>query len=460
MNKEQQKEFILNGNLWKVLFDLSWPAVIAMVLIGMNNMVDAIFIGRFVENAKAAVAGISLAYPLTMIALGLGSLIGVGAGSLLSIVLGAKDEETQKKLIGNVHYLTVVISIAVTVLGVLFTDKLLYIMGGRGDALIQGTAYLKTTFYGSFFWIYGLGANMIVRAEGKMKTAAVIMAIGLVVNAAANYVLIVLLGMGVTGAAIGTNIGMAVYSLAGIIYFASGKTSFHCKAFSINRDGKIVKQIVSMGMPSLIMNVMFIISGAFVFNALEATGGEEAVALYGVAFRYFNFLLTPIYGLMRALQPVTGINFGAGRNDRVIQSFKRFWLIATALIVPFWLFLMGIPEGAIHLMLKEITVTPEHIRFFRVFVLVLPLMPAVFMGMTFFPSINKGSVASVIAILRQVLLYIPAMLIVPRFFGLAGIYYAIFCIEILCIAGMLVMVKREFRLLRTGVTKWTANTNG
>ena len=185
MDKEQQKEFILNGNLWKVLFDLSWPAVIAMVLIGMNNMVDAIFIGRFVENAKAAVAGISLAYPLTMIALGLGSLIGVGAGSLLSIVLGAKDEETQKKLIGNVHYLTVVISIAVTVLGVLFTDKLLYIMGGRGDALIQGTAYLKTTFYGSFFWIYGLGANMIVRAEGKMKTAAVIMAIGLVVNAAA-----------------------------------------------------------------------------------------------------------------------------------------------------------------------------------------------------------------------------------------------------------------------------------
>ena len=154
MDKEQQKEFILNGNLWKVLFDLSWPAVIAMVLIGMNNMVDAIFIGRFVENAKAAVAGISLAYPLTMIALGLGSLIGVGAGSLLSIVLGAKDEETQKKLIGNVHYLTVVISIAVTVLGVLFTDKLLYIMGGRGDALIQGTAYLKTTFYGSFFWVY------------------------------------------------------------------------------------------------------------------------------------------------------------------------------------------------------------------------------------------------------------------------------------------------------------------
>ena len=85
--------------------------------------------------------------------------------------------------------------------------------------------------------------------------------------------------------------------------------------------------------------------------------------------------------------------------------------------------------------------------------------PAVFMGMTFFPSINKGSVASVVAILRQVLLYIPAMLIVPRFFGLAGIYYAIFCIEILCIAGMLVMVKREFHLLRTGVTKWQTVKN-
>lgn len=454
MDKEQQKEFILNGNLWKVLFDLSWPAVAAMVLYGMNNMLDAVFVGRFAENAKAAVAGISLAYPLTMIALGLGSLIGTGAGSLLSIVLGAKDEETQKKLIGNVHYLTIIISIAVAVLGVLFADKLLYIMGGRGDALAEGTAYLKTTFYGSFFWVYGLGANMIVRAEGKMKSAALIMAIGLAVNAAANYVFIVLLGMGVTGAAIGTNIGMAVYSLAGIIYFASGKTSFHCKAFSINRDKKIIKQIILMGMPSLIMNVMFIISGAFVFNALEATGGEEAVALYGVTFRYFNFLLTPIFGLMRALQPVTGINFGAERNDRVITSFKQFWFTATALIFPFWLVLMIIPEAAINLMLKEITVTAEHVRFFRIAVLVLPFMPAIFMGLTFFPSINKGSIASTVAILRQVLLYIPAMLIVPRFFGLAGIYYAGFCIEILCIAGMLIMIKREFHLLRTGVTRW------
>ena len=90
MDKEQQKDFILHGNLWKVIFDLSWPAIIAMVLIGANNMFDAIFVGHFAENAKAAVAGFSLAYSLTMIALGLGSLIGVGAGSLLSIVLGAK----------------------------------------------------------------------------------------------------------------------------------------------------------------------------------------------------------------------------------------------------------------------------------------------------------------------------------------------------------------------------------
>lgn len=454
IEKEKQKQMILKENLWKVLFDLSWPAVLAMVLIGMNNMLDAIFVGRFVKNANAAVAGISLAYPLTMITLGLGSLIGVGAGSLLSIVLGAKDEETQKKLIGNVHYLTVVISIPVTVLGILFAEKLLFIMGGRGAALAEGTAYLKTTFYGSLFWIYGLGANMVVRAEGKMKTAAVVMAIGLAVNAVANYVFIVVLNMGVTGAAIGTNIGMAVYSLAGIAYFASGKTSFVCNAFSINRDVKVVKQIISMGMPSLIMNIMFIISGAFVFNALEKTGGEEAVALYGVAFRYFNFLLTPIYGLMRALQPVVGINFGAEQNERVIGGFKRFWLTATLLILPFWLFLIAVPESAIHLMLKEAAATPQQLLYFRLFVGVLPLMPIMFMSMTFFPAINKGKIASVMAILRQVLLYIPAMLIVPRFFGLAGIYYAILCIELICIAGMFVAVQREFHLLRTGVTRW------
>jgi Na+-driven multidrug efflux pump len=202
MDKDKQKNMILNDNLWQVMLKLSWPAVIAMVLHGLNSVFDAVFVGRFV--GETALAGLSLAYPLSMLFLGIGSLIGVGAGSALSIALGANDYDTQRKLLGNINYMNLVYGFVVTVLGLLLATMLIKMMGGRGKELEFGVDYFRVTLYGSVFWIAGLSGNMIVRAEGKMGCAAVMMALGLVVNIIANYILIVIFDFGVKGAAWGT----------------------------------------------------------------------------------------------------------------------------------------------------------------------------------------------------------------------------------------------------------------
>ncbi len=178
MNKDKQKNMILGDNLWGVMWKLSWPAIVAMVLYGLNTVFDAIFVGRFV--GETALAGISLAYPLSQFSLGVGSLIGVGAGSVLSIAIGANDHGTQKKLIGNVNYLNIVFGIGFTIAGLLLAAPLVRMMGGRGPELGFGVDYFRVTLYGSIFWIAGLSGNMIVRAEGKMGSAAVMMAVGLV----------------------------------------------------------------------------------------------------------------------------------------------------------------------------------------------------------------------------------------------------------------------------------------
>ena len=207
--KGKQKEFTLNGNMWNVMFQLSWPAVIAMILYGLNAFIDGVFVGNFV--GETALAGVSFAYPLTQISLGLGSLIGVGAGSALSIALGKNDKKTQDRLIGNVNYLSLIITAIFMVLGLVFSSQLIKIMGGQGQTLDIGNSYFRITILGSLFWVYGLAGNMIVRAEGKMKSAAIMMASGLIVNVIANYIFIVILDFGVEGAAWGTNIGMGLF---------------------------------------------------------------------------------------------------------------------------------------------------------------------------------------------------------------------------------------------------------
>lgn len=448
MEKDKQKNMILNDNMWGVMVKLSWPAIIAMVLYGLNTVFDAIFVGRFV--GEAALAGVSLAYPLSQMSLGFGSLIGVGAGSVLSIVLGANDHDTQKKLLGNLNYLNVVIGAVFTVVGLVLAAPLVKMMGGRGEELVFGVDYFRVTLYGSIFWIAGLSGNMVVRAEGKMGSAAVMMAIGLVVNIVANYILIVVLGFGVKGAAWGTNLGMLVYTVVFFFYASGKRITFDAKPFSFRRDKAVTKQILSMGFPSLIMSVMSLIQGVVVLNALSRFGTTADVAFYGIAYRIFMFMLTPIFGLMRALQPAIGINFGAEKYNRVISSFKIFGVAATILMTPFWIVMMVNPNLVLHLMLPAKEFLQADLVNFRFFMALLPALPVIFMAMTFFPAINKSAPASIMGIARQLIFYVPVMLTLPRFFGVGWVYRGSFCIDLVIIIWVFFMVSSEFRKLRRG----------
>lgn len=266
LEKERQKQFILTGRLWKVMVQLSWPAVIAMVLYGFNSVLDAIFVGRFVNDT--ALAGVSLAYPFSQMSTALGSLVGVGAGSVLSIALGAKDQHTQERLLGVVNRLSILCALIYMVLAFTFAEPLITMMGGRGEALAYGVTYFKFCTVGAFFWIYGLAGNMIIRAEGKMKTAAWMMGVGLVVNGICNYIFMGILDMGVAGAAWGTNVGMFAYTLMGWFYFGRGKATFKSKLLSLKGDKKITISVVRLGMSSLMMNIMSLVQGVVVFNAL------------------------------------------------------------------------------------------------------------------------------------------------------------------------------------------------
>ncbi len=448
-SKEQQKQFVLHDNLWRIMVQLSWPAVIAMVLYGANSMLDAFFVGQYI--GETALAGVSLAYPLTQLSMGIGSLIGVGAGSALSIALGAKDVKTQKNLIGGVNIMTVLSTAVYMMLGLLFSSQLVSMMGGVGEELLLGDEYFKITLYGSLFWIYGLCINMLIRAEGKMKTAAWMMGLGLIANAICNYIFIVLMELGVAGAAWGTNVGMFVYSLLGFLYLVRGKASFNTHVFSFRFDKTIVTDINRLGISSFIMTVMTLIQAIVVFNALSTYGTVADIAFYGVVFRIFQFFLTPIFGLMRALQPVIGINYGAKQYTRVIQAYKIFSVAAMSLTFPMWLATLLAPQAILSIMLTEQSFTMMQLNAFRIYIFIIPILSFIFMAMTFFPAVDKGKPAAMIGMARQFIFYVPAMLLIPKFFGVESIYYASFAIDVIIVFWTMLLVKREFAALKNRI---------
>lgn len=421
--KERQKQYILTGNIWKVMANISWPAVIAMVLYGFNTVLDAIFVGQFV--GETAVAGVSLAYPITQLSTGLGSLVGVGAGSLLSIALGANDKQTQRKLLGNVNTLALLATIVYMALAFVSAPQLVAFMGGAGEALALGVEYFRITVLGSLFWVYGLAANAL-----------------------ANYILMGPLNMGVAGAAWGTNFGMLVYSVVSWVYFARKKATFETKVASLRFDGKIIKSILGLGASSFIMTVMSLVQAVVVFNALANYGTTADVAFYGVVYRVFQFCLTPIFGLMRALQPVLGINYGAGQYNRVIRAYKVFSVAALVLTLPFWIISLVAPGAILGLMLPGRAFAAAQLGSFRLYMSILPLLSFIFMAMTLFPSVDKGAPAALIGMARQLVLYVPVMLLVPRFLGVFGVYAGSVAIDTLIVLVTLLMVRREFYGLR------------
>jgi len=207
------------------------------------------------------------------------------------------------------------------------------------------------------FWVYGLALNFIVRGEGKMKEAAIMMAYGLGVNLVLTPILITYTELGVQGAAWSTNIGMIIYSIVGYQYFKSGRASFNVNISSFIFSRKVLNSIIKLGFPGFILTLMGLIQAIVVFNAIMKVGTDTDLAFFAASNRILLFLMTPLFGLMRALQPIVGVNFGAQNYQRVKDSYILFAKTGLYMLAPFWIILLLFPEPTIRLVLPELVIT-------------------------------------------------------------------------------------------------------
>ncbi|MBO0524247.1 MATE family efflux transporter [Clostridium botulinum] len=441
MNKNREE--LINGNMFTLLLKLSIPGIIGMLVIGLYNLCDAIFVGKLV--GETALAAVSISSPFTFINNCIAVLIGVGSSSILSRAIGSKDDKIINEILGNLILSVLVLSLVVTILGCLFSENLLRFSGATGEILKSGINYLRIVYVGSFFVNFSQSANMLIRGEGKMKEAMSIMALGAILNIILDPIFIRTLNFGVEGAAIATIIAQIIQALVTFIYFKRNKSILSVNKLKFAFD--LMPEILSVGGSAAIMQLMYLVQQTALYKLTSIYGGDEQLVLMGVALRILMFTFIPIWGIGQGLQPIVGMNFGAKKYDRVKDAVKIFSIASTIFIGLLWGFYMLRPRVVLSWFINDKTIIENGYEFFRLMFLTFPVSGLIVMSMTFFQSIGKGGKSALITILKQVILFMPIAIILTKIIGIKGTWLSSSVTDAIVFVLSLVLLAMEFKKL-------------
>ncbi|UTC74883.1 MATE family efflux transporter [Treponema sp. OMZ 792] len=433
-----KREYLISGNMFKLMMELSIPGIIGMFVISLYSFVDAIFVGRYVGST--ALGAISLAYTFTLINNGIAVLIGIGSASVLSRAVGRKDQETVDSIMGNILLLTLLFSFGTMTVGLIFAPQLLHLIGAEGEMLRLGISYLRIVYLGSIFVNFGQAANMVMRGEGRMGLAMLLMGISAVLNIILDAVFVIVLKKGLEGAAIATVISQVVLAICNFCYFAFFSKNIKFKHFKIQKG--IVKETLSIGFSAMLMQVFALLQQAVMYSTLKKYGGEDQVILMGAFFRYLMLSFIPLWGISQGYQPFAGTNFGAKQFDRVKKGTLLFYGFSLCLALIFWLVFLIMPERVLGLFLENAELISLGRTNAMLAMSLFPLSAIMIINLTLFQALGKAKYAGILVIARQFLLYIPAVLILPIFFGTRGVWISSPIIETLVmILSTLIVIK-------------------
>ncbi|MFN6517011.1 MAG: MATE family efflux transporter [Nostoc sp. CreGUA01] len=436
---------ILQGNLTKLMFKLSIPSIIGVLMLSLNTFFDALFAGRFI--GETALAGISIALPLTSVVNGFAGLIGVGSASVLSRAIGSGDIKTQSKIFGNLIIMSIVIAFCITIIGYNFDQQLITFMGGSGEVASEGAKYFKIYILGSVFLILGEASGQIINSEGQIRLTTIFNLIFVTVNILLNYIFTTIYYWGIQGIALATVVAMVVYNMMNLGYFFAGKSSipFNPKKLAIATD--LLPAIFSVGISSLFYPVMTLVQEFVVFNSISDYGTNNDIAFFGATAKVTSLVYIPIIGFAQVLQPIIGMNYGAKNHRRLKKAYLTFAIIGTILLLLLWFPLQVSPKTFLNLILPNVNFTEVDILNFRIISILIPIWPLAFFSNTLFQSIGKGKTVLVVILLRSIVLYVPIILLFSKIFGVQGIYIGMTLADIVFMLIVLMLTVLEFQYL-------------
>ncbi len=412
------------GSISSLLLKFSTPAIVGMLAQALYNVVDRIFVGQAV--GALGITGTTVAFPYMMMVMAFSSLFGFGAAALVSIRLGEDRREDAEHVLGNSVVLLVLLSIAITIAGTLLLDPMLQLVGAGPRSLPYARDYLRIIVFGSAFQVIGFGLNAVIRGEGNPRVAMVTMLIGAALNSVLDPIFLFGFGWGMQGAAAATVISQAVSAAWVVVYFVRGRSLLKIRVRNLPLQRTICLAIVAVGSPMFAMQMAASVMNAILNNQLKIYGGDLAISVIGIIHAVALFIAMPIFGLTQGAQPIIGYNYGCGQYDRVKKTLQLAILCATIICVVGFIVVMIFPAQAIGLFNRD---DPELMRLgthaIRICLCMFPIIGFQIVSANYFQAVGKPKHALLLGLSRQVLLLIPAILILPHFFGLDGVWYAI-----------------------------------
>jgi len=418
----------------KLLIKQAVPASIGILVMSLNILVDSIFVGNWIGSI--AIAAINVVLPVSFFIGALGMSVGIGGSSIISRALGANNHEKALKTFGNQIALTLAITIAMAVLGLVYVDSIIPAFGGKGRIFEPAKIYYTIVLYGVPFLALCMMGNTVIRAEGKPKFAMIAMIIPSVGNLIMDYIFIYIFDWGMAGAAWATTIGY-VLCFGYILYFFISKNSeLKINLSHLRFDLSILKEISSLGFVTMARQATTSIVYLLMNNILFGLGGEAMVAVYAIIGRMLMFALFPVFGVTQGFLPIAGYNYGAEKYQRVRESIntaiKYAAIIATIVFIGLMIFpaeiaslFLSSKEGISANELAINTYVLEHTPFaMRLVFAATPIIALQLIGAAYFQAIGKAIPALLLTLTRQGFFFIPLILILPLYFNEIGVWMA------------------------------------
>lgn len=440
------------ASIRSLLLKYAMPGIIAMTAMSIYNMVDSIFIGHGV--GAMALSGLTVAKPFMDICAAFGTLVGVGASSLVAIKLGEKDYRSANDVLANVVILNVILGALIMVVGLFWLDPILYAFGASETTIVYAREYMEIILWGNILTHIYYGLNSMLRSIGhpRISMYATILAVGL--NVILDPIFIFVLDMGVRGAALATIISQLVSVIIELIIFLNPKEIiyFHRGIWRLKRD--ITMRALGIGLAPFLMHMAACFVVIVLNNQLKRYGGDMAIATFGMTNRFMFFFAMIVMGIQQGMQPIVGYNYGAKLYQRMTRAFKLAVYCATCVMGTLFLFGEIVPEGFIRLFTHDEaliaqSITPARIMLCVTFMIGFPMVSG-----NFYTSIGMSGKAIFLSLSRQVLYLIPMILLLPHLFEalgfspIMGVWWALPISDALSSFTAAILINRDMRVFR------------
>jgi putative MATE family efflux protein len=430
----------------RLLYKMSMPVFIGMFVQSTYNVVNTIFVGHFIGTE--AVAGLSLVFPLQMLAFGLGMMIGVGGLSVVSRSIGEGNRARAELALGNCFIASVAATLVLMLIVMPFMDFWLKLIGGSPADLPYARPYLIIIYAFAPLNTIAMALFSLVRAEGNTRIAMIAMVAGAVLNIVLDSILIIGLSMGVRGAAIGTVIAQIFSLLILLYYYLSSKSYLKIHLSNFKPDFKILKSIFAVGSASYVQTTGTSISAMILLHSVVTYGGDIALGGFGIVQRIMMFANMPAMVIGQGLQPILGFNYGARRFNLGLKGIYLAYASSTVLCVLTFALVLIFPGPLAKIFSNDPALVNISVYAARRAFLAMPLMGLVMVSQMIFQAIGRAAKSFVAAIVRPVVFLIPSVLILAHFFKLNGAFLSLPCADFLTfilIIFLMIPVIQEFR---------------